>query len=131
MITHDEAIKDLISRVEALEALVSNKKKKQKIATENPFNFEYLYQLYPARLGTQNYVSAYSRLKKTVKTQEQYDTIKCAIVNYSQVMTQDGSVGTEYVMSFYRFVTGAYVEWTDKALTPSISVMTDEELHGI
>jgi hypothetical protein len=67
------------------------------------FDFEPIYQAYPKRKGSQAKAEGMNQLKKTIKTQEQYDNLKRAVEIYHQLCTEKKDVGTEFVMQFKRF----------------------------
>lgn len=73
------------------------------------FAIEDLYQLYPRKLGKKKGLLT---LTQIVKTQQKYDDVKTAIINYSAFLKKE-QVESKFIKHFPTFINN-YTDWLDQ-----------------
>lgn len=84
--------------------------------TSKQYDLEKIYQEYPKRYGEMKKAEGLSKLKKIIKSQQDYDLAVLAVKNYSQYVAATNRLGTDYVKMFSSFWDrqGDWKEWAVK-----------------
>lgn len=86
------------------------------------YDFEEVYKSYPKRLGDQRKAKGLSVLKRSVKTQQDFEAFKKSVENYAIHVRREGKERTEFVKQFGTFANEIWREWIDiNPLTTSIA----------
>lgn len=107
MLARFNSEENVLRAQDALSNLRSDAINKIHLLKKEAFKFDEVYMLYPRKIGKQR---AYEFLEKNIKTKEEYELLKEAVINYSGYCKREG-VEERFIKHFSTFAH----EWRDWA----------------